>query len=308
MTHTALHKQEDALHYLERARKGLIKEASKFGHPEIDDYLRFKQGNFIVVTGHANVGKTHIILYLMMLHTIKNGTTWLVYSSENEVGSLQRKLLEFKCGLPIRNIPESKFYDELAFVHGHFMFVDTNKLYDVFDLLEVAKDIYLENPYQGFLIDPYNSLMINQKRLGKVTTHEYHYEATSRIRLFCKSNNAMVVLNTHPATEALRRIHPKGHEYEGHPIPPMASDVEGGGKFVNRADEFFVVHRYTQHEKDWIFTDIHCRKIKDIETGGRPTPLNAPIRLESIRNNIGFSTGMTNLMHPLKQAKENEPF
>ena len=58
----------------------------------------------------------------------------------------------------------------------------------------------------------------------------------------------------------------------------MASDVEGGGKFVNRADEFMVVHRYTQHETDWIFTDIHIRKVKELETGGRPTPLDQPIQ------------------------------
>ena len=55
-------------------------------------------------------------------------------------------------------------------------------------------------------------------------------------------------------------------------MPPMASDVEGGGKFVNRADDFFVVHRYSQHSTDWIYTDIHVRKIKELESGGRPTP------------------------------------
>jgi energy-coupling factor transporter ATP-binding protein EcfA2 len=307
MTHIALFNQEDSLGYLERARSGLIREASKFGHPAIDDYLRFKQGNFIVVTGHANVGKTHMILYLMLLHTIKNGTTWLVYSSENEVGSLNRKLLEFKTGLPIKNISDGDFYKELAWVQGHFQFVNTDKLYDIFDLIDVSQEIHKEFKFHGFLVDPYNSLTINQRRLGKISTHEYHYEATSRIRLLCKSLNAMVIVNTHPATEALRRTHAKGHEYEAHPMPPMASDVEGGGKFVNRADEFVVIHRYTQHERDWIFTHIHVRKVKDIETGGRPTSLNDPIRLESIRNNVGFIIGMHNLTAPLKQ-EQDAPF
>jgi hypothetical protein len=50
---------------------------------------------------------------------------------------------------------------------------------------------------------------------------------------------------------------------------------------VNRSDEFFVIHRYTQHERDWIFTDIHVRKIKELESGGRPTPLDSPVRMES---------------------------
>jgi len=89
----------------------------------------------------------------------------------------------------------------------------------------------------------------------------------------------------------------------------MASDVEGGGKFVNRADEFMVIHRYTQHETDWIFTDIHIRKVKELETGGRPTPLDIPIRLQSIKYNVGYIIGYKNLItlsEPKKQ--EDVPF
>ena len=71
-------------------------------------------------------------------------------------------------------------------------------------------------------------------------------------------------------------------------MPPMASDVEGGGKFINRADEFIVIHRYTQHQTDWIYSDIHIRKVKELETGGRPTPLEDPIRLESMKFNCGY--------------------
>ena len=306
--HEALYNSEDSLRYLENARQGKIKESSKFGHPYIDDYLRFKQGNFIVVTGHANVGKTHMMLYLMFLHTLRNGTMWLVYSSENEVGSLQRKLLEFKTSLPIRHIDEVKFYNELAWVQGHFQFINTENVYDVFKLLDVCKDIYGIYAYHGLMIDPYNSLTINQNRLGKVSTHEYHYEATTRMRLLCKQLNVMIVLNTHPATEALRRLHLKGHMYEGHPMPPMASDVEGGGKFVNRADEFFVIHRYTQHELDWIYTDIHVRKVKDMETGGRPTSLDKPIRLQSMKNNVGFIIDMHNLRNELQETEGDAPF
>lgn len=308
MQHPALYTSQDALDYLDKARNGKIKEANKFGHTEIDDYLRFKQGNFIVVTGHANVGKTHTIMYLMLLHTQRNGTKWMVFSSENEVGSLQRKLIEFKLGKAIKETDDAQFYNAHAYVLGHFRFIKTDVLYDIFSLLDTCQELYNEEPFDGLLIDPYNSLTINQKSLGKVSTHEYHYEATSRIRIFCKKNNVMTLLNTHPATEALRRVHAKGHDYEGHPMPPMASDVEGGGKFVNRSDEFAVIHRYTQHETDWIFTDIHIRKVKDIETGGRPTPMEKPIRIRSERNNVGFSIGYKNLMNHPPKIEADEPF
>jgi hypothetical protein len=108
------------------------------------------------------------------------------------------------------------------------------------------------------------------------------------MRNFCKKQNVSIWLTTHAATNALRIKHPNGHEYQGHPIPPLAADVEGGGKFVNRADDFIVIHRYTQHPTEWMNLQIHIRKVKDNDTGGRPTPIDSPIILKSIKNNVGF--------------------
>jgi len=115
-------------------------------------------------------------------------------------------------------------------------------------------------------------------------------------------------LNTHAATEALRKKHGKGEQYEGHPIPPMASDVEGGGKFVNRADDFWVIHRYIQHPTDWMYSMIHIRKVKDIDSGGRPTPIDEPVRLKSIQNNVGFTIGGNNLIKTEPKVTKPLPF
>ena len=89
----------------------------------------------------------------------------------------------------------------------------------------------------------------------------------------------------------------------------MSSDVEQGGKIVSRADEFAVIHRYTQHETDWVFTDIHIRKVKELETGGRPTPLDSPIRLQSMRYNVGYVIGYKSLITlPEIKKQEDVPF
>ena len=52
-------------------KEGRIQEGLKIGIPDIDEYIRFKQGNFNLVIGHANVGKTTVICYLL--------TLWAVY-------------------------------------------------------------------------------------------------------------------------------------------------------------------------------------------------------------------------------------
>jgi hypothetical protein len=57
-----------------------------------------------------------------------------------------------------------------------------------------------------------------------------------------------------------------------------------------------VIHRYSQSETDWIYTHIHVRKIKEMETGGRVTPLDTPLVLQSIIGNVGFKINGRNLL------------
>lgn len=293
---------------LKAVRSGKIKEGLRLGVPEIDEHFRFKAGNFNVILGHANVGKTSVTMYLMLLYSIKHGTKWLVYSSENEPYTLIKKLIEFMEGEIINRVESVHFENRLLWINEHFKFIDPLQLHTYKSLLADARKIKKDWNYDGFLIDPYNSLMKDKEELKGLNGHEYDYLATSEFRIFCKSERVTIWLNTHAATEALRKKHGKGSIYEDHPIPPMASDVEGGGKFVNRCDDFIVIHRYTQHPTDWMNSLIHVRKVKDIDTGGRPTSLEAPIKLRSIRNNVGFEMGSTNLIQYTKREQKNIPF
>ena len=95
MIHPDLLSNESSLPYLQRALKGKYYDTGKLGVYEVDQYLRLKDGEFVVVVGHANVGKTHTLLYLMLLQSYNFGKKWLIYSAENEVPSLKRKLIEF---------------------------------------------------------------------------------------------------------------------------------------------------------------------------------------------------------------------
>ena len=82
----------------------------------------------------------------------------------------------------------------------------------------------------------------------------------------------------HAVTEAQRR---KGDD--GCPWPFMLKIQRVEGKFVNRADCFITIHRKVQHpipSKEKV-TEFHVRKVRDVETGGEPTPLEEPIRFEN---------------------------
>ena len=276
---------------------GRVKEGLKIGVPEIDEHIRFKQYNFNIIIGHANVGKTTVIIYLMLLQTIKHNIKWLIFSAENSPQSIARKLIEFKAGKPISNMTDDEINDNLNWVNKYFKIIDVNNTYNYKQLLDEAKEIAKDFKYHGFLIDPYNSLNKDRNLLRGINSHEYDYEVASEFRLFCKKQKVSIWLNTHAVTDALRKVHPKDHDYAGLPLPPSMADVEGGGKWGNRADDVFTIHRYTQHPSEWMYSDIHVRKIKEVETGGRPTPIDEPVRLRMVKNNVGFEFLGVDILH-----------
>lgn len=287
------------LETLNQIRAGEYKEGLKTGVDELDKHFRFKR-QFSVILGHSNVGKTQTMLYLMFLYTLKHKIKWLLFSSENQPYQLYKKILEFDTGLPINKIPEQEIKTRIIKWSQYFKIIDPNELYTYKTLLSEAKKIKERYDFDGFLIDPYNSLVtdVAAAKLGK---HEYDYLATTEMLHFCNEHNCAIWLNTHANTEALRRKHGASHEYAEHPVPPMASDVEGGGKFVNRVTDFFmVIHRYTQHPTDWMYSHIHVRKIKDIDSGGMNTFLDEPIKMKSLINNVGYEIDGKNLVQYLK--------
>ena len=147
----------------------------------------------------------------------------------------------------------------------------------------VKKTLKLKKYHYG-MIDPYNSLKIDLSGFSKLSTHEYHYEALSEIKSFGQQNNFGWFVNHHAVTAAART---KDGEKK-YQAAPNKADTEGGQKVANKTDDFLTIHRVTQHPTDWMVTEVHVRKIKDTETGGRPTPLDMPVKFEMYKSGCGF--------------------
>lgn len=266
-----------------------IEQGMGLGIDEIDEFLRFKKGAFNVCVGHANTGKTTVIVYLMTAYAIKHSLKWLIFSSENTDYSIARKIMEFKTGKPVQRLSDAEIKSCLDWIDEHFKIIAVDKIYTARTLMDEAKVIKDAWDYDGLLIDPYNSLAKDPTVLRQVGGHEYDYQIASEMRLFCKTNNVSMWLNAHAVTESLRRVHDQQHEFAGHPKPCQMSDIEGGGKWGNRADDVISVHRYTQHPSRWMVSDIHVRKVKETESGGRPTSMDSPISLRMIEGNCQFT-------------------
>lgn len=287
-------------------RAGKVNEGLRLGVDRLDNHFRLVYGNLNFILGHANTGKTHLVFYLMFLYSLKHNVRWLVFSSENEPYALIRKLIEFAEGKPINQIEKEDFEKQYQWVYNHFKFVDTEKAYTYKDLLELATAVKKAWDYQGFLIDPLNSL---KKDIPKNSnSYEYSYESLTDIRIFCKQHNITTWICVHAVTEALRKKHPQGHYYQNQPIPPMSSDSEMGGMSMNRADDFLVIHRYIYHETDWIYSNLYSAKVKNQELGYKPTPIDDPVKFRSILNNVGFEIDGKNLVTYNTKEQTDLPF
>jgi hypothetical protein len=276
--------EEDYGEYLRLARAGKLPMGLTTGSSEIDKYFLFKPADMIMINGEDNVGKTAVIVFFALVSSLLHKWNWILYASENSEGSIMRRLIEFYWGKKINEQNDIEYGIAYEFVTSNFTLIKTDEqLYNYRDIINMTKKLLKKKVYHSVLIDPYNSLKTEMSN-NKMTTHDYHYEAISEIKMFGKKNKIGFWINNHVITGALRN-----KDENGYTKPPSKADTEGGGKFSNKADGFLTIHRHLQHPKEWMITEIHNRKVKETETGGRVTPQLQPIKMTLNKNMCGFT-------------------
>lgn len=272
--------------YLTACKDGTLKMGLSTGFSELDKNFRFKLGNLVIVNGHDNVGKSSVLWHFAMISNYLHNWKWIIFSAENSEGQVRKNLIQYRWCKEIKEFNSSEYQRALKWAYDNFTIIRTVDVITCEELLKMAQKVHSKNPHQAFLIDPYNALDIDIEHT-KLSSHEYHYKVTSQLRAFCKRNQICIYLNTHAVTEALRKVHKEG-DFAGYPMAPNKADTEGGGKFSNRADDFLTIHRYPQHPSLFNVTEIHVRKIKETETGGRPTMRDFPFCMRMAPKGLGF--------------------
>lgn len=270
--------------YLYKWRNNTFEKGKELGIKIIDDYFVFKEADFVVTNGIDNVGKSTIKWYLAALSAMYHKWNWIIWSSENKVGGIVRKLIEFYWCEPIESMTDQKYNFAKAWVKEHFTFIKNSEhMYNYQEILNIVSFLLLKKTYKGLLIDPYNALKIDIPKKTNQNTYDYHYEAASKMKLFGQNNNLSIYLNMHAGTNAARN-----KDKDNFTKAPQKEDSEMGVMFANKADEFLTIHRNTQSETEFMFTELHVRKVKEIETGGRVTPIHKPIIMQAHMGAVGF--------------------
>jgi hypothetical protein len=268
---------------MEQKRNGTFKMGNTTGFPRFDEYYRNKEANLDIVLGHDNVGKSVVSWYLSVLNCLLNDASYIVFAGENKIGGVKSRLCEFYAGMAIERMTEQKYAESKKWVEDHYVFLRNDEAFTYMDMMMIGKKVAKLRKITNFIIEPYNVL-------DKTTTneHQYDYKAMIDLRLFIRQTGIGVMLNVHAATEALRKVYPKEHDYAGYSVPPNKADTEGGGKFPNKSDNFLVIHRMADHPDQWMWTEIHVQKIKEMETGGKRTQKDKPFKVKMVNSGSGF--------------------
>jgi len=274
------------LDFIQKLRRGEVEVGKETGYRELDEYFRFKEGKFNVIMGRANVGKSYIVWFLMALANRLHGWKWIVFSGENESFSIRQELVKFISGQKIEDISDWELEKLMQLVDDNFKIIKVDDLITAEELLMLSEELMKTGEYKGMMIDPYNHLKIPAR--FSANSYNYHYETISRFKQWSGEKNCTIFLNTHVGTVGARKLHTDG-DFKGHPTVPEKFDIENGVMFDNKADDFIVVHRYTQMPERANITEIHVKKVKEIWSGGKPTALGVPVEMVLARNN-GFGS------------------
>ena len=147
--------------YLDSIRDGSFKLGLEIGCP-LDNHLRYKQGTFNVMAGHANVGKTKFILYYYLCLAVKHSKKFLIFSAENSTGGIKRDLIQLHAGKQLKELDEQQYEYHFNWVGEHFKFIDFEQFYRINKRFMNFRDVFkaaLEDCeyFDALVIDPYNS-------------------------------------------------------------------------------------------------------------------------------------------------------
>ena len=255
--------------YLNDYLDGKIPTGLKLGC-DLDDYYLHKQGQLNIILGHDNVGKTYFLEWYFLALATNHDLKFCLFMDENYQGKVMRDLIQMYAGKKFMELSYNEVRKYETILEQNFKFVDNTKRYTPDELL----NIFDKAECDVHLIDPFNGLKTPM-------SYSSNYDVLNDLKHFTKEGKT-IYINAHPSSASGRRsaVYPEKHGWSGHVMPPLKSDIEGGKAFANKADDFLVVHRLTQHPDLWNYTMVEVVKIKDTDTGGKPTMLNEPMMLD----------------------------
>jgi len=208
------------------------------GFPLLDNHFRLVLGEFIVVTGIPQHGKSSICLQLLANLASLHGFRSAIFSPEMRVVPVIRDRM-----LSIRTKRIARFAEpqDKAWIEDNFVFIGTSPVRNGDDdddftlewIIDKAIEAVLRDGIRILLIDPWNEVE-HAKGKGESMT-EYVARGIRMLKRFSQHYNVAVIVVAHPTKM------PK--EADGEFEVPTLYDISDSAAWFNKCDHGIVVHR-----------------------------------------------------------------
>ena len=238
-------------------KKGLPKGVST-GWPELDEYYTVMPGEFTVVTGAPNAGKSEILDAILVNLATYHDWRFIMFTPENQPYERHvAKIMEKFVGKPFSDGPTPKMTEEeykqaLRWGRVHFEYISLEEptLDSILDSVERAMRIAPEMKH-GFVLDPWNE--IEHERPPKMSETEYISWALSKIRRFARNHKAHVWIVAHPA---------KLQKDQSGKYPVVRPwDISGSAHWFNKADNCLSAYRDVTAD-DPHYMELYVQKVR----------------------------------------------
>ena len=224
------------------------------GLPNSDEFFKMSMGEWTVVTGIPNSGKSDVIdqvfCNLALDHDMRCGIfAPESFPYEGHIKRIANKLNETNCN-------NEQLNNTKDFIKDHFYWVkiDLENL-TLKGILNAFRDLVFQKGINVCVIDPWNMLDHSAQR-----DHSYIGRVLSEITQFCQQTNTHLFLVAHP-----RKIESENGNYK----KPTLYDISGSADFFNKAYNGLIVFRCigqkTKFDSDTV--KMYVEKVKRKENG-----------------------------------------
>lgn len=234
------------------------------GWENVDRNYTVRPGEFTVVTGIPNSGKSNWLDALVVNLASQHGWNIAMFSAENQpVEDHMARLIEKRMRRPFFSGPtermdKSTLDDGKQWLNDHFSWIlpDDDKDWTVDSVLEAAKSLVLRKGIRGLVIDPWNEL--EDIKPDGMSETQYISMAAKRIRNFGRKHGVHVWVVAHPA----KMYRDKEGNY---PIPTLY-DISGSAHWRNKADNGLCIYRDFSNPDSRVI-EVHIQKVRFRQIG-----------------------------------------
>lgn len=233
------------------------------GWPSLDNNFLVKAGEFTVVTGIPNSGKSNFIDALCVNLAKHHGWSFAVFSPENQpIEDHVSRIAEKYTGKPFADGPTQRMtHQELSeaneWISEHFFWIlpEDDADWSIDQILDKCQALVHQHGVRGLVIDPWNEI-----EHASTTESETAYisRALKKIRQFGRRCGVHVFIVVHPQ----KLTKDKDGNY---PVPTLY-DCAGSAHWRNKADNGLVVWRDFRNAHN-IGVDIYVQKIRFRQNG-----------------------------------------